>query len=76
MLQSISWGDFIRTSTLLTSLYYLIIGIRYFRKEFSALILRLRKKFLLMLTAIAGLTAALMHKQQMVTTGSARPTRS
>lgn len=62
MLQSISWGDFIRTSTLLTSLYYLIIGIRYFRKEFSSLILRLRKKFLLMLTAIAGLTAAL-HAQ-------------
>jgi len=58
MLQFISWGGFIGTSLLLTFLYYLIIGIRYFRKELSALILRLRKKFLLMLPATVGLTAA------------------
>ena len=58
MLQFISWGGFIGTSLLLTFLYYLIIGIRYFRKELSAWILRLRKKFLLMLPATVGLTAA------------------
>jgi len=58
MLQFISWGGFIGTSLLLTFLYYLIIGIRYFRKELSAWILRLRKKFLLMLPASVGLTAA------------------
>ena len=61
MLHFISWGGFIGTSLLLTSLYYLIIGIRYFRKEVGALILRVRKKFLL-LPATVGLTAAL-HAQ-------------
>ena len=62
MLHFISWGGFIGTSLLLTFLYYLIIGIRYFRKEISALILRLRKKFLLLLPATVGLTATL-HAQ-------------
>ena len=62
MLQFISWGDFIGTSLLMTFLYYLIISVRYFRKEISALILRIRKKFLLLLPATVGLTAAL-HAQ-------------
>ena len=62
MLQFISWGDFIGTSLLMTFLYYLIISVRYFRKEISALILRIRKKFLLLLPTTVGLTAAL-HAQ-------------
>jgi putative effector of murein hydrolase LrgA (UPF0299 family) len=61
MLHFISWGGFIGTSLLLTFLYYLIIGIRYFRREIGALLLRCRKKFLL-LPATVGLTATL-HAQ-------------
>jgi hypothetical protein len=55
MLHPISATSFIRTILMLTCLYYVIIGIRYFPNEIRALIRRCRAKFILLLPATMGL---------------------
>ena len=43
MLSTISWGDFITTLIVLLAVYYIAIGLLYFRKDISAIIGRFAK---------------------------------
>ena len=55
MLHFLSWGRFISSLTLMSILYYLFIGVKFFRSEIAAFIKRQRKKLTLLVPAIAGL---------------------
>jgi hypothetical protein len=62
MLHSISWGHFISTTLLMTALYYLFIGVNFFRSHIAGFVRRQHKKLMLLVPATMGLYASL-HAQ-------------